>query len=349
MLNTNARVVFAACLLVATAATQAPASFDSPQPRTAATTPDWLTATGSGLRSATLPQDPPQGDYALREVFQGAHGDFLMRRERYDPQVELSSRFFPSAKIEGEPGTFDLLQYDFDVDLAAPIYPDVYLKFGGYFGARDYMTSESFGMADEKLFHTGVHLGFGAFLDDYTLLEFKISPGLWSDLDGSIIHKDYDFPGELVLTMRPMDDFFWKIGARYNQVFEEAPWLPVLGLGWEITEGLRLDITLPEHIELSYWPASSTGYLLGFDITGGQYHVRTSAATGRQRADVQVQEIVAYFGIMHRMNDNLSVYGKVGMSLAGDYDLSDGSAGFNRIEGDFGTTVFAELGLGFDF
>ncbi|MCA8965459.1 MAG: hypothetical protein KDC48_11260 [Planctomycetes bacterium] len=371
MLNTNARVVSAACLLVATAAAQAPVSFESPQPRTAVASPDWLSASGSGLQTAQLDSRPslgmlptrplefaadlqqggaPQGDnYSLTEVFQGAHGDFLMRRERYDPQIELTSRFFPGAEVQGETGSFDLLQYDLDADLKVPIYPDMYLKFGGYFGGRRYMTSDAFRMRDETLYHTGVHFGVGAFLDDYTLLEVSISPGLWSDLDGGITHKDYDFPGEAVLTMRPMDELFWKVGVRYNQVYEEAPWLPVLGLDWEITEGLRLDITLPEHIEVSYWPVPSTGYMLGFEVTGGQYAVRTSAATGRQRADVQIQEIVAYLGVQHRMNDNLSVYGNIGMSLAGDYDLTTGASGFNRIEGDFGNTVFVELGLGFDF
>lgn len=359
MLNSNARVVFAACLFAATVAAQAPVSYESPRTLGAVSAPDWLTASGSGLHTAFL-QDPtgqgapqvhvPQGDgYSLPDMFQSAHGDFLMRRERYDPQIELSASYLYDADIQGEPGSFDLGRYNFDVDLAVPIYPDVFLKVGGYFGGRDYMTSDAFPMRNETLYQGGVRFGFGAFLDDYTLLEVVTEPGLWSDLDGGLHHKDYDFPSSMVLTMRPMDELFWKIGVRYNQVFEEAPWLPVLGINWEIVEGLRLDITLPEHLELSYWASPSTGFMVGVNVTGGQYHVRSSLATGEQRADCQVQEIIAYVGLMHRMNDNLSIFGNLGMSLAGDYDLTDGTSTFDRVDGDLSNAVWLELGLGFDF
>lgn len=353
MQHQSARVVFSACLLAAIASAQAPASFESPNSLSGSTAPardanpSWLTGPGTGLRGvdAIAQQDE---DYSLRSVFQTAHGDFLMRRERYDPQIEIKARFFPSADIEDETGNFNLLQYDVDVDLAAPIYPDVYVIFGAYYTGRRYMTSNAFQLGDETLYETGAHVGFGAFLDDNLLFELRCSPGLWSDLDGTMHSKDLDYPGEATLTMRAADNFFWKVGAQYSQLYEETPWLPVLGLNWEVFEGFRLDVNLPRSVELSMWPSASTGFLLGLDVTGGQYHVRNSLAQGSQRADTQIQEVTSYIGAMHRMNDNISIYGRVGLVLSGDYDMADGTPG-NTVEGDLNQTFFFQVGFGFDF
>jgi len=362
MQNQSARVVFHACLLAAAAAAQAPVSLESPHSPSGATSargdanraggnPSWLTGPGTGIRvpdslaTADLPQDD---DYSLRAIFQQVHGDFLLRRERYNPQIELGARVYPSAEIKDETGNFDLLTYDVDLEFAAPIYPDTYVTFGAYYGARRYMTSDAFQLGDESYYHTGLHFGFGHFLDEYTLVEVRTSPGLWSDLDGTIHSKDFDYPSEVTITSRVGDSFFWKIGAQYSQLFEEAPWLPVIGVHWEMADGFRLDVDLPRSVELSLWPTASTGFLLGVDVQGGQYHVRNSLAQGDQRTDSQVQELVAYVGAMHRMNDHLSMFGRVGLVLSGNYDMGDGTPG-NTVEGDLGQTIFAQFGVGIDF
>lgn len=366
MRNHHARVVLAACLVAATAAAQAPAILTGSSLLEASTVPgnelesphewglgDWRTGRESLGRA---PQEPV--DYSLRGMFMTNHGEFMSRRERYDPQVKLRARVLPEIGVDHEPGSFNLLDYQFDVETPAYVAPDGYLKFGAYYGDRRYDFSRNFGtngngpngnLGDETLTNTGVKLGFGVFLDDNILLEVETDPGLWSDLDGGLHHNDFDFPSSALLTFRTMPNLFFKVGARYNQIFEDAPWLPYLGVSWEIVEGLRFDLLAPETVELSFWPNPSTGFLLGSEVVGAEYHVRTSEATGSQRANARVQELFGYVGLMHRFTDHVSLTGRTGAVFTGRYDLTSGAATYDRVEGQLDTGWFAELMLGFDF
>lgn len=348
MRNHQARIVFAACLAAAYASAQGP---NASAPRA----DDY--ATRAAARMAQDPQNEDyQGPYDLRHVFSKHHADFMLQREAYDPQVELRARYLPDSEVRNEPGRFEMLGYDLDIESPAIVSPDGYLLFGAYYSGRNYSFSDSFGtrgnatgMPDETLHAAGLRFGFGVFLDDNVLLEVETNPGVWSDLDASPIHKDYDFPSSALLTVRALPSFFFKVGARYNQVYKDAPWLPYLGFSWEIVEGLRVDILAPEKLELSYWPDASTGFAFGAEVNGAQYHVRTSAATGHQHADLQVQEVIAYFGLTHRFNENLSFRGRAGLTLAGDYDLTTGANGFDRVEGALNQGLYVDFTLGFDF
>ncbi|MEO6595746.1 MAG: hypothetical protein ABIP94_13425 [Planctomycetota bacterium] len=392
----HARVVLAACLAAATSAAQAPATITGtslrevpstlrigdelgtqnlPAARLPAVHSRTETSGVGSLRPETLreganwlQQDPrDQVDYSLRAVFADAHGEFMSRRERYDPQIEFRARLIPEIGINHEPGSFDLLDYNFDGEVPAIVSPDGYLLFGAYYDARHYDFSRSFGtkgnglstfpnLANETLIAAGLRFGFGVFLDENVLLEVETNPGVWTDADATLTHKDFDFPSHALLTFRAMPNLFFKIGARYNQVYKDAPWLPMLGISWEIAEGIRFDLLAPERVEFSFWPSTSTGIMIGGEVVGGQYRVRTSEATGNLRGDVRVQEALAYVGIVHRLTDFFSFTGRGGLVLAGDYDLTNGApetgAGalnFNRVEGSLDTGWFAEIMFGIDF
>lgn len=371
MRNHHGRFVLAACLAAATAAAQTPSLDNSrfrevgspqgdadgrnrPQPVDSGgrTLGDYSAQPRAGFQD---PMDPV--DYSLRGQFQLHHGDFMNRRERYDAPIELRASLLPNQRINHEPGSFDMLGYDADIDLPVLVSTDGYLKFGAYYHGRSYKFSSAFGtrgngstgIGDDVLHAAGVKLGFGVFLDENWLLEVESAPGLWSDGDAGLHHEDFDFPSHALFTVRTMDNLFFKFGVRYNQIYEEAPWLPYLGFSWEIVEGFRFDILAPESVELSFWPDSSTGILFGAEVTGGEYHVRTSEATGSQRNDLQVQEVVAYIGLVSRMSDFFSFRGRAGMVVAGDYNLTTGAANFNRSEGALDQGFFAEVSFGFDF
>lgn len=309
-------------------------------------------ATGARLRS---PQDDV--DYSLRGQFRQYHGEFMDRHERYNPAIELRARVMPKQSIRGEPGTFDMLGYDFDGELPAVITTESYLLFGAYHYGRRYVTSSNFGtqnnpgggLGDETLTAAGVRLGFGWFLGDNVLLEVETNPGVYSDLETGLTHKDYDFPSSALFTVRATNDFFFKIGGRYNQIYRDAPWLPYLGFSWEIVEGLRFDLLLPEQVELSWWPSASTGFLLGTQVTGAQYSVSTGTALGRQRADVQVQEVMSYLGLIERFSDNVSLTVRAGLIDAGDYRLTTGAAGFDLVSGALAPRFFADVTFGIDW
>lgn len=310
----------------------------------------------------------PQGeDYSLHRLFQEHHGDFMNRRERFTPQIEVGAKFLPNQRIFHEPGQFDQFGYHFDLDAPVLVSTDGFLKFGAYFDARHYTFSSSVGtrgnpnatspdvrLGDETLYAGGLKFGFGVFLDDNILFEAETAPGVWSDLDGNLHHEDFDFPSHAAFTFRAMENLFFKVGARYNQVFQDAPWLPILGINWEIVDGFRFDLTLPEHLELSYWPSAATGFLLGAEVVGAEYHVRTGLAQqesdpNQGRANVRVQEVIAYLGLMHRMNDYTSIAARVGVTMGGDYNLTNGSTGFDHVEGALTAGFYGDLSFGVNF
>ena len=362
----SARVVLGACLLAAATAAQAPASptsnFDLANATNGANSAFGAASTAGTLGGTTRPawldnvQDPQDdGRYTLGQLFADKYGDFMKLRQRYDPQIELRARAIPNGRIKDEPGSFDLLGYDFDAEIPALITTESYLTLGAYYGGRRYLTSSAFGTAgnsggigDETLVNTGAKLGFGVFLDDNVLFEMQTNPGVWSDMDDTLHHQDLDFPSSAQFTFRTFDRFFFKLGARYNQVYEEAPWLPIVGFSWEIVEGFRFDLLAPESVELSFWPSPSTGFMLGGFVTGAEYHVHTSEAIN-QRANVRVQEAIAYFGIVQRMTDNFSLQARAGIVVAGDYSLTTGQAGFNNAEGMLDQSFYADVTMGINF
>ncbi|MBL8756667.1 MAG: hypothetical protein JNK15_25450, partial [Planctomycetes bacterium] len=234
MRNTTARVVLGACLLAAAAAAQAPASSFGFTPRLHGDLDRELATEPGRLAFDASRQDPQGPDYTLYGLFRQNHGEFMDNRERFAPQIDLRARILPNARVQHEPGSFDMLGYDFDAKFPVLVSTDAYLTFGAYYLGRRYVTSSAFGtagntagnnMGDETLVGTGGVLGFGVFLADNVLYEMETRPGVWSDMNDTLHHEDFDFPSSAQFTFRTMENFFFKIGARYNQVYEDAPWL----------------------------------------------------------------------------------------------------------------------------
>lgn len=351
MRYTNARLLLGVSLLVASATAQA--TFSSPSNGASRfDTPTYADAYGLSTASA------PQGDvdYSLHGQFLVHHGEFMDRRQRYTPDISLGATLLPNARINHEPGSFDMLGYNFDATFRPLVSTDGYLTFGAYYKARRYQTSSTFGddgnggdgWGDETLYGMGAKFGFGVFLTDNVLLEAETHPGVWSDIDDTLHHQDYDYPSFGMFTVRALDNFFFKFGARYNQVYQDAPWLPILGFSWELSESLRLDVLAPEKIEFSIWPSQSFGLLFGGFVQGAEYRVHTPE-TINESANSRVQEAIAYVGILARMTDNLSFMARGGIVVAGDYSLTTGDSTFDPVDGMIDPTVYAEVSLGISF
>lgn len=387
----HARVVLTACLFAAAAAAQS--TFDVPQfgvPQTVGLEParfgidafvprfDGLALDGlafdglafDGLAGAANAAQDPQGQYEIRTLFQLHHGDFMNRMERYEPMLKIGGRFMPAQRILNEGGEFDQWDYFGDATLPWNVSTEGYLLFGLYYEARQYefdgvrTSPGNAKLGNETLHAGGVKLGFGAFLDDNVLLEVESRPGVFTDADAGLHHNDVDFPSHAMVTFRAIDSLFFKVGVRYNQVYPEAPWLPILGVSWDITGGgstgpledrggFRIDLLLPEHLELSYWSSGSTGWLLGAEVTGAEYHVRTDLLSGpvadnQPRDNVRIQEFVTYLGLVHRWSDNFSMTGRFGAVLAGYYDLTNGHPD-QHVDGQIEPGLWGEFSIGVDF
>ncbi len=386
MRHQSARVVFAACLLSAFAAAQAPHSssnfeylkdplgldaFGVGNPTGGTTASPGSSGSPrfhTGLFNTTLSapgrraleaaaQEP---DYSMRGMFQQAHGAFMAGRNRYEPMMSVGVSLFPNARVNGEPGSFDLIVPTFDADLPIVVSPEGYIMLGAYYESRHYIFTSSTGLADETLYRTGAKLGFGTFLGQDTLLEVEFQPGLFSDADSTLHTEDWDAPSFALLTHRLADGIYGKIGVRYNEIYADANVLPYIGISWDITGSMamgeyapedswRLDVMFPEYAELSYWPTPDTGFSLGALVQGAEYHVRSSTATGRQRDDLRVQEVLAYLGFVHRFSDNFSFGLRSGVTLAGDYELTNGQGTFMPVDGALDQTFFAHASIGIDW
>jgi hypothetical protein len=359
----SARVVLGACLVAATAAAQAPATSSSSAATRGLDSFERAPAGdafGVPRRLLVDPDDQEQGQgegpYTLRSMFRSNHGEFMDRRERFHPDLNFRVGLIPNEKIVGEPGHFDLINYEFDGAVKMLVSPDGYFTLGGYYSARRYVTSSAFGtknnasgIPDETLVATGARLGFGVFLRNDLLLEMETRPGVWSDLGDTLKHQDYDFPSSMLFTWQTAaPNFFFKFGARYNQVYKDAPWLPYIGFGWEVTEGLRIDLLAPESLEISWWPDQKLGFMWGAEVTGAEYRVHTPEVLN-QSDNVRVQEVVSYLGLMSRPNDYVSFMVRGGVVISGYYDLTTGAAGFDHAEGSLGQAAFADFTFGISF
>lgn len=351
MVNTALRVSFVALLTaVAGAQSRSPsAAGQSMAPLALDAAISHAGATAAPRIEPLRPFEPQEPDYSLPGLFLQDHGDFMLKARRYRPDAEFSFALMPDEEIKGEPGSFDLYFSKADIEVPFYVASDAYVIVGAYGSNRHYQTRNMPLFGDENLSAAGLKFGFGAFLDNDVLLEVKVEPGVWSDMDGSLKHNDYDMPGSALLTWKVADDAFFKFGARYNQVYKEAPWLPYVGVSWAISENFRIDVLLPELVEISWWPNPSFGVLLGTEIDGAQYRVRTSAASGRQRANAQVQEITVYAGLISRLSDNFSITARGGANVAGDYHLTNGNTAAGYADGTLQPGLFAEISCGFDF
>ncbi|MBL8722851.1 MAG: hypothetical protein JNK49_02335 [Planctomycetes bacterium] len=386
MQNPTARVVLAACLAAAAAAQGTSAGL-SLVPRELPTLTALQLQPEAGLAAAratsadadapmpssfglegfgrgSLGQDP-QDRYQPGRLFQDVHGDFMRRMDRYRPNMEFGGRWLPNQSLQREPGHYNQYVAYGDLSYRWNTWADGYILLGAFYEGREYqfedMGNRGGGteLDDEYLTQAGLNIGFGQFLDDNTLLEVRGRPGVYSDLDGGLHRQDYDYPSRAMLTYRATDGFFIKGGVRYSQVFQDALWLPLIGFSWDLNDtfgvkdktggGWRLDVLLPEYVEMSFWPNSAIGILLGCEITGAQYAVRDSLERGKDRDYLFVQEIVAYGGLNVRMTDNFSARGRAGMVLAGDTFLTNGTANDSFAQGALTQGFWCEFSFGIDF
>jgi hypothetical protein len=310
---------------------------------------DRLFGPDSGLLLQSQQQQQGGDRYSPHALFQGEHGDFMLKYQRFTPQIQLRGELLPHSEVQHQPGSFRMIRFTGDAQVKLTVGPDGYAVVGGFFEQRNYDTSGMAGFPDENLYSVGVNAGFGLFLDKNLLLEALVQPGYWSDFDGGTNREDFDMPSKAILTYRADNDLFLKAGVRYNQVYQDANVLPYLGVSWQPNENFRLDVLAPEMVEASLWPTPDLGFLLGTQIEGARYHVRSSAATGKHQANTRVQEILVYGGALWRFTENTSLQMRTGIAAAGDYKLDDGDPATPRVAGTLQTSFFVDVTFGFDF
>lgn len=305
----------------------------------------------SDARSAPGPQGGAGGqtDYSPGALYMDRHGGFLTQSKRYEPKVWARYALMANAQVADEVGSFDLQEVRARADVPIALDPDDYISIGGEFRQRDYdLTNNVAGVTDDEVYSIGLRIGAGVFVNDDTLLEAMLRPGVYSDLDGTLTSRDWQWFGNALATFRVRDDLFLKAGVDVSETFADFGVVPLAGLAWVISDQWRLDLLLPHRAEISWSPnAGATNLSAGVYVEGDQYRLRGPANQALRRYEWQTQEITASLSLHQRFSDYFSVFGEIGSTLAGDYKLRGTTS--QRFDGALEPTFFFNAGIGIDF
>jgi hypothetical protein len=271
--------------------------------------------------------------------------------EPWRPDLRLSYLVMTDAQVKDEAGDFDLRYGEADLRTRVQVDPQSYLELGAEFGHRFYQfSSAAVGAHDETLYKAGLDLGYGVFLDKDILMDLHFRPGVYSDFSGTLHHQDWQFFSSGLVTWRLDEQTFLKAGVEYSSLFRDLDVYPLLGIAWNFDPQWRLDVLLPRSIRVTYELDASTSFFVGVDLDGAEYRIRAprGPVNSRIERDVNVQELELSLGAQHRFDKLFSIHGRIGTTLAGDYNFQSNSS-TEAYDGTLEPALFAEIGFGITF
>ena len=286
-------------------------------------------------------------------LFMKDHGDFMVAREPWRPDAQASVLFLSDSEVKGESGDFNLQHTRFDIERRIHLpHTDSFVDVGLQYGNRNYEFSPgTVGASDETLHRASVTLTYGQFIDPDTLFELDFNPGVWSDFsDETLHHQDWQFYGRGLATWRYSKDIYFMGGVEYSGLFRGLDVYPVLGMAYIIDENWRFDMLLPRQIRLTYNESEHNSVYVSVDLDGGEYQIRAPSSgvlPSRTPRTVNVQEFEASIGGLHRFNANLSVQGRIDMTMGGDYRFLSNAA--TDYDGQLEPQIFVDIGFGWTF
>ena len=286
--------------------------------------------------------------YSVTGMFHELHGEFLQNAFRFSQDLRLSYRYQADTELSGETGDFSWQQVAAVGRFATPLDPDMVLITGMQLGAREYDFEPETGLPDDELHEVAAAIGLGRFFSEDLYVEAVFRPGLYTDFSGTLTGDAWKFYADVLGTYRFDAGFFGHFGVAYDGTFDDMPVYPMLGFGLMIGEEFRLDLLAPRYFEFSWLPDPAWILKVGLAVDGNEFRVRSRSDDpgGRQAFDVRVQEVDLYLDGTYRLDDRISIFGRVGSTLTGDYDWNYPG---NRYDGSSDPTMFLEAGIGFDF
>jgi hypothetical protein len=304
--------------------------------------PSWLDLSGPALRIENALQDDDR--YSVAALFNQAHGEFMQKGFQFRNNLRVSYGY----QLEtGVSGNGDEMQFD---DASAEAFmpftvdPDMMLILGARYDQRRYdFNSSRPRTTDETVYEAALHVGFGRFFTEDLYVEAMFRPGVYTDFDGTLHSEDWRFYGDVIATYRFDAGFYGKVGGVYDGTFSDSPGYPVLGFGLVLSDTFRMDLLAPKYVELSWIPDASWIVKGGLSLDGERYSLRPpKGALVDDRYTVWTQEFELYLDATMRVNDNLSFYGRGGLTLTGDYD-------WGAFSGAIDPAPFFEVGVGLNF
>jgi Domain of unknown function (DUF6268) len=307
---------------------------------------------------AAMPQDT---DYSLSALYLNAHAEFQHKAQPYvflhdaDPfntPIRASFLYQGQTEISSESGNLQWVRYDVNALIPIPVDRDVTLLVGGDFETRDYDFGGAFMGAtqDDNYYRIDAQLGGTWFVDDDLSVTGLFSPGIYSDLDGTLNHKDWYFFGTVLSTYKASDTLFYKVGIAVDETFDNLPVYPIAGFAWIPNKDWRVDVLAPWGATVSWQAATETRLSAGLELEGAAYNIRSSPGTGSIQTENRIQELSLFVGVEHQFTDQLTAFGRFGTLLTGDYDIRTGAGpAIGTSDGHIDPAVFLEVGLGWKF
>jgi hypothetical protein len=289
-----------------------------------------------------------QQDYSAPGMLSQYHGQFLREQDRWRPALSFSLLYQDNAEVSGEPGDFEHLRWNVQGSWRRAVDPDQFVILEPRVQGRKYeFKGTDLVDGDDTVYDLELGIGFGSFMREDLLLEAVVAPGVHSDLEGTLHHQDWKVFGRVLATWRGQEHLYWKIGVEVSELFDGTPIYPLLGFGWQVNDQWRLDLLAPRRLELTWLATDATHVYGALRTEGDEYRVRDGVGAAERQFDVRMSELDAAAGILHRLNDQLSLFGEVGTTVAGNFEWSE-QAG-NDVDGSRDAAWFLRVGFGIDF
>ncbi len=332
------------------AACAAPGSFRSTEhvPVDGGASPS--SATRTALTSPQ-PIGPQEQDYSLRALYMNAHGDYLHTSEPHRENIRGSFHYQSETDIDGEAGDLKWHAVDVEGMWTLPVDRDVALKLGGNFEVRNYKFDSAFvGIEDdERFYRMDLQLGAQWFIQDDLEVTVMFSPGIYSDLDGGLTHRDWQFFGSALASYKYYDNFFLKGGLIVDETFDKIQTYPAVGFAYIPEKSWRIDVLVPKSATVSFDVNELTTLSAGLEFYGAAYNLRERIGGANVHTENRIQELSLFIEGNHRFTEQVSAFARLGTLLGGDYDLRRPSAVGGDTDGQIGPAVFFEVGMGWTF
>lgn len=280
--------------------------------------------------------------------FRAAHQDFMRLLTGEGKDVEMRYLFQPKSEAQTEEGRFSLHDLLFSAELPVPVTRDFFFRVAPEYETRFYRFNHvdilGADPGDLTLHKITLGAGFGEFFSDDWLLTGKFTPGVLSDLNQPLNHKQMEYFGQLILAHQYNENTQLLTGAVSDRLFEGTNVYPVLALRFQSTDRRwHVKLTPPIDARLGYEADLQNQLYLKFWQTGDRYRMFFKEADASFNLRIEERRIGA--GLLHRFDEHFNFSFEFGTTLLSRFEFEVDDPELSDEDAD--PAVYSYLSLGY--